>query len=160
MALSTFGVVHGDIKASKFPSLADFSSTTKPTSTTVGSFVNRAAADLVGGLAIKGVTAADIDSSGEPAAYAWCQNYVIIGAAIMVVEAQAGAGAVPEWWTKELESLRTSLEEYGYLALGDAPAPSQSVDGPRSHGLEHGLDTGDVDDISDLIPKFRRNDVL
>ena len=70
MALSTFGVVHGDIKASKFPSLADFSSTTKPTSTTVGSFVNRAAADLVGRLAIKGVTAADIDSSGEPAASA------------------------------------------------------------------------------------------
>jgi hypothetical protein len=76
------------------------------------------------------------------------------------MQAFAGAGAVPKEWRAELEMYYETLEKLGYIALGDAPSPGDEANGPRSHISEHDLDTGDEDLISDVIPKFRRDDYL
>lgn len=163
MAVPVFGLTHTDVRSAYFPSLAAFGASTKPTSTEVGNFIERASADLFGRLVVEGVTPATISTDAGvtyPAAYEWSQDYILLGAAIRTITAQAGAGAVPKAWREELDSMRTRLDDFGYLALGDAPAPSVQSEGPRSHGLEHSLDTGDVDDMSDLIPPFRKSDLL
>jgi hypothetical protein len=160
MALSLFGITYSNVRAHFFPSLADFSGSTKPTSTAVGEMIDSAAADLNGRLAAVGVTAADLDSSGEPAAYAWCKDYVRLASAIRVCEALTGAGQVPKFWREELKAKQDALEKYGHTVLGDAPTPDQLSAGPRSHLTNHDLDTGEETLISDAIPRFRRDDEL
>ncbi len=163
MALSIFGVTSSLVRASYFADLADFAGGTTPTSTSVGNMINRAAADLVGRLAAKSVTAATISvdaGSTYPAAFAWCAGYIELGAAIRVAREMYGAGQVPTDWTKELNELRAALEKYGYLILGDAPAPSEQADGPRDWISHHSLDTGEDTDRSEAIPRFRRDDEL
>lgn len=160
MALALFGITHSDVRAHFFPSRAAFDGSSKPTSTAVGQMIDAAAAELAGRLAAQSVTASELDSSGEPNAYAWCQDYVRLGAAIRVMEAMAGAGAVPKFWRDELTAKQTALEKYGSVILGDAPTPSEPSQGPRSHIGNHDLDTGDEDLISDVVPRFRRSDAL
>lgn len=163
MPVPVFAQTHTTVHDHFFPSLAAFSGSTKPTSTIVGEMVTAEAARLYGALAAVSVSASTISTDAGttyPAAYAWCQDTVRLGAAIRVMQAIAGAGAVPKAWTEELEKRYKLLEEKGYLALGDAPSPSESVSGPRSHVTVHDLDTGDEADMSTAEPKFRRDDSL
>jgi hypothetical protein len=163
MSVSTFGVTYTTVQTHFFPSLAVFSGSTKPTSTTVTDMVTLEAARLTGALRAAGITAATIsDDAGTtyPAAYAWCQDAITWGTAIRVMRAISGEGAVPTRWHETLKEMYEALAEKGWVVLGDAPAPSQSITGPRSHISNHSLDTGDTADISDMVPRFRRDDEL
>jgi hypothetical protein len=155
-----FGVTYTTVHDHYFPSRTDFSGSTKPTSTVVADMVNAAGADLTGRLTAAGVSAAGLTSS-TAAYYYWCADYVRLATAIRVMEAMAGAGAVPEFWRNELNLKRYDLSTNGAAALGDATAPSDGGGaGPRSHVTAHSLDTGDEADISDAVPRFRRSDQL
>lgn len=163
MAVSTFGVTAGDIHDHYFPSAAAFSTSTKPTAATVAVMIQEEGADLSGALAAEGISASALSTDAGatyPNAYAWCQDALRLGAAIRVMTAYAGAGAVPELWKSWLDDKYTALEQRGYLELGDAPAPAQLSDGPRWHGQNHNLDTGDDSALSTLIPKFTMDDKL
>jgi hypothetical protein len=163
MAVATFGVGAADVRDEYFPSLAVFSASTKPSSGAVLKFIQGEGAKLYGALAAKGVSASTIISdagSSYPNAYAWCQATVSLGAAIRVMQAIAGFGAVPSAWFDLLKQRYESLSQMGYLALGDAPGPEDVANGPRSHISNHDLDTGDEDLISTVVPKFRRDDKL
>lgn len=163
MALPTFAVTHSGVHDHYFPGWNVFGAGTVPTSTTVGEMVTAEAGRVFGALLNEGISAATIsDDLGVtyPAAYAQCQSAIRLGAAIRVMQAVSGAGAVPEHWRTELEAFYKRLDELGYLALGDAPAPAQNSDGPRWHGQNHDLDTGDDTLLSSLEPKFRRDDEL
>jgi len=163
MTVPVFGINAASIRSHYFPSLAAFSVSTKPTDTTVGEMIDREAGRLVGALKAVSVVASTISADAGatyPSAYAWCQDTIAIGAAIRVMRAISGEGAVPSLWREAIEAKYKYLAEKGWVVLGDAPQPSQSVTGPRTHIGNHALDTGDESDISDVVPRFRRSDAL
>lgn len=161
MPVSIFSIEHADISAHYFPSRTAFGAGTKPTATAVGEMIDAEAARLAGALAVKGMSASTISTDAGttyPAAYEWCRDTIRLGAAIRVLFAVSGAGPVYAAWKKDLEARYQLVLDFGHSALGDAPAPSQLS--PRSHVSEHGLDRGDLDLLSDVIPAFRKNDVM
>jgi hypothetical protein len=163
MSVSVFAITHVEVRGHFFPSLAAFGSGTKPTSAYVAQMIDAAAARLAGSLKAEGVTASTISAdlgATYPNAYALCQGVIRMDAAIRVMEAVAGAGAVPTFWRAEVDDFYKRLDERGYVALADAPAPSQQSDGPRWHGGRADLDLGDDSDLADLVPKFRRDDEM
>lgn len=160
MAIALFGLTHTSVRDHFFPARAAFSASTKPTSSAVGEMIDGAAAELAGLLAAQNITASDLDSTNEPNAYAWCQDFVRLRAAIRVQESIAGAGSVPQFWRDEITNKTTMLEKYGSTLLIDVAQPTAPTRGPRSHVTNHDLDTGDEDLISDAVPRFRRDDVL
>ena len=163
MAVPVFGLAHSDIRAHYFPTLAAFGTSTTPTATAVGEMITDAAAVLGGRLARRGlsVSALSADAGATyPLAYAWCRKFIRTMAGVGAYRALMGGGAVPDAWALELARMERELEEFGLSALGDAPAPAQDAQGPRSHIANHSLDTGDSQDISDAIPRFRKSDAL
>lgn len=161
MSIEKFGVTPTTIKEHFFPSRSAFSTTTSPTEESVFEMVYAAAAELTGKLSAAGVTASSLTVISTPAAYSWCADYVRLASAIRVMEAIAGAGAVPVFWRQELKDKRDDLREQGALALGDASVPSDGGGaGPRDHISTHSIDTGSTADISDAIARFRRDDEL
>lgn len=163
MAVATFAVVHGDVQAHYFPQLAAFGAATDPTSTAVGQMISAEAAVLAGRLAAQSVSASVLSADAGATysnAYAWCQDTIRLGAALRVSWAMAGGNPSAEAWEKELEQRYADLAKHGYVILGDAPEPSEEPNGPRWHVGNHSLDTGEDDDISDAIPRFRRDDEL
>jgi hypothetical protein len=163
MAIPVFGLTHTSVHDHYFPSLVAFSASTKPTATIVGEMITNVAAELIGRLAAVHVTGATISTDAGatyPSAYAWCATYIRQGAAIAVMEAIAGAGAVPEAWQKVQDQRNKDLKEFGYLILGDAPAPSEQASGPRSHGTHNNLTADSSEDMSSMVPIFRRSDKL
>jgi hypothetical protein len=161
MAISTFGVTYSAVQAHHFPQLSNFSTTSNPKATTVTEMISASAATLAGKLRAEGLTPSAIEAVTSSEGYAWCAEAVRLGAAIRVLPAMTGVDpAVAKAWQATLDAKWEALAALGYLALGDASAPSQEADGPRSHISNHGLDTGDTADVSDVIPTFRRSDVL
>lgn len=163
MALSLFGVTYSTVRAHHFPQLSNFSVNSHPTLTTVGEMVDASAAELAGRLRSKGINPATISAASAtyPEAYAWCADATRMGAAARAYRAMSGQDPeVARALEARLEALWRQLDEYGYLALGDAPAPSEEVNGPRTHISSLSLDTGDELDASDVVPTFRRSDAL
>lgn len=161
MPVPVFGVTHAAIRSHYFPSRNAFDANSKPTATAVGEMIDAEAARLSGALSAIDVSASTISTdagSTYPSAYAWCQDTIRLGAAIRVMFAIAGAGSVPDFWVEQLEARYTALAEFGFSVLGDAPRPDQL--GPRSHVSEHDLDRGDLDLLSDVIPRFRKSDEM
>ncbi len=162
MAILVYGVTAAKLRAHHFPQQAgEFSTTTKPTAITVGETIDDAGADLAGKLRAKGIDPAAIVSASTPEAYAWCARTVRLAAAIETLGAMTGQDpAVGKKWATELRARLDDLDARGYLALGDAAAPAQQANGPRWHGATYELSTGDVADVSTLVPRFRRDDQL
>ncbi len=161
MAITVFGVVHGSIRDHHFPQQQQsFGATSKPTATVVGEMIDASAAVLAGKLRAESITPSSITTTYAEA-YAWCAEAVRIGAAIRAFPAMTGQDPeVLKAWRATLDAKWADLDERGYLALGDAPAPTVPADGPTTHINEHSLDTGDTADISSVIPRFRRDDQL
>lgn len=165
MSIPVFGVTAAKVRARHFPQLpSEFSTTSSPTAVTVGEAIDDAGSELVGKLLAKGVVASTINAAPAtyPESYAWCAKTVRLIAAIDILGGMTGQDpAIGKKWATELKQRFLDLDERGYLALGsDAPAPAQEANGPRWHGASLGLDLGDADDASDLIPTFTRNDEL
>lgn len=156
--MNTFGVTSASVAAHYFPTIEAFGASTQPTTATVLEMITAVAAEVNGRLSAAGVTPSGITLAGTPAAYAWCQDVTRLGAALRATWAMAGENPSADAWEKSLAARFESLEELGYLVLGDAPAPSTNPNGPASP--ISGLDLGDSDLISSLIPNFRRDDKL
>lgn len=164
MAIQDFGVTAAAISANHFPSLT-FSTASQPTAVTVLEKIKDAAADLAGRLSIEGLSAATLDDDDEnptyPNAYRWCARYIRLHAAIGTLQASATADPeVLKAWREELREMRRSLDDYGHVALGDAPAPTTSGNGPYTHIDRHSLETSDSNDVSSVLPTFRKDDLL
>lgn len=163
MAVPIFAITQTQVHDHYFPSLAAFGTGTVPTTATVLEMINSAAAVIGGRLARRGLPPATVSADAGatyPLAYAWVQRYIRLHSAIAAYQAMAGGGTVPENWKLEIAGMERELEDLGLDCLGDAPAPAQDSDGPRTHIQNHGLDTGDDLDISDAIPPFRMGDKL
>lgn len=162
MPITLFGITATKVRDHHFPQIGAFSTATKPTATAVGEMIDEAAADLAGALSQQGLSAADLTQNAYPAAYAWCAKTVRLAAAIAVMRGSSTANPeVAKAWEKELRERYKELEDKGYLALGDAPAPAaDEANFVITHLGRHGLDTGDEDNISELEPVFRRDDQI
>lgn len=155
-----FSVTTQMVRSHYFPTLADFSDSTTPTDETVLEMITSESAECIGRLAAAGITATALDASTTPAAYAWCQDTIRLGAAIRAAGGMAGFNKTVGNWQSQRDARYKLLEKLGYLILGDAPAPAQNSNGPQSHIANHSLDTGDDSLISTVIPAFRRDDQL
>lgn len=163
MALQTFGVTAAKVAAHHFPQLSGgFSANSSPTTTTVGEMIDAEAARLAGKLRAKAVTPSTVDNSSTyPEAYNWCADTIRLGAAVRAARAMVGQNpAVVDAWEKELAARYADLTKHGYIALGDAPEPSESATGPRTHIDELSLTTGTSDTtlVSSAEPTFRIKD--
>ena len=161
MAITLFSVVAESVRTHHFPQQTQaFSTTSRPTSAAVLEMIDASAAELAGRIRTAGITPSTITGT-YPEAFAWCAECVRLGSAIRVIAAMTGQDpAVKKAWEAKLAEKWALLAERGYLALGDAPAPTAVSGGPLSHISSHSLDTGDADDMSDVIPTFRRSDSL
>jgi hypothetical protein len=163
MAISVFGVTHTKVHDHHFPQVAAFSTASKPTATIVGEMVDEEAAKCAGALRAEGIEPATISAAQAtyPEAYAWCAETIKLGAALRAIGAMSGQNPeIAKTWKLALDERYEDLDARGWVALGDAPAPSQDANGPRTFIDSLSLDTGDTDDDSDLEPTFRRSDSL
>jgi hypothetical protein len=162
MAISTFGVTYTSVRAHHFPQMAgNFSTASNPTAATVTEMIAGEAAYLTGKLAAEGLTAATIEAATSSAAYAWCADAVRLGAAVRAIRAMSGQDPkVAEAWAAELKARYKELSAQGGVVFGDAALPDEDPNGPRDWISAHGLDTGEEADISDAVPRFRRDDQL
>lgn len=156
--MNVFGVTSASVAAHYFPTLEAFSGSTVPTTAIVLEMITAIAAEVNGRLSAAGVVPSGITLAATPAAYAWCQDTVRLGAAVRATWAMAGVPPSAESWERSLAARYASLATLGYLVLGDAPAPATNPNGPSSPALD--LDVGSSLDTSDLIPFFRRSDKL
>jgi hypothetical protein len=164
MALYTYGVAASDVRKHHFPNGADFSDTSNPTVTTVTEKIADAAGELAGRLLKEAIDPSVINAGG--ATYA---PYVVLRKVLRKMVAVEVGPAMNEEskrldkWSKELKDFFFQLEEDAATALGDDTLTSSSSEasGPTDHIDEYGLDIGDPStDASDVIPPFRKNDVL
>lgn len=167
MTIRVFGVTATTVRQDQFPQWSgEFSASTNPTSTTVGRWIDEAAAELAGVLRLKASSADAVyalGSSTEP--YVWCRQTLTLGVAARV--AKVATGATPDI-AKDLqaqfERRLKLLEEHGVEMLGPGITVSDSTDepqGPTSHIDDLDLDVGeDLGLESDLIPVLRRSDQL
>lgn len=162
MSVSTFGVTAEMVRASFFPHLDAFGTATSPTATTVAREINWCAAELNGRLKTKDITPSAIADTAS-AAYYWCQQTVALMVAVALLRVMSGADPdVAKAWMALRDDRLTKLEQQGVAALGDGASTTGSSEalGPTDHISELGLDVGDADDASDVIPALRRGDML
>lgn len=161
MAVIVFGVTYTTVRNHHFPQLSDFSASSNPTSTTVTEMVAAAGAELAGYLVAEGLTPSSLDDDTGTDAYAWCAETVRIGAAFRAARAMTSQDPeVVRAWEDDYRERLKRLDELGATALGSSASGGEEPNGPRTHIDHHDLDTGDTDDISDVIPRFRRSDML
>jgi len=160
MALTLFGVTADKVRLHYFPQNDEFSANTTPSATTVGEFIDQEAGRIAGALLIKGITAADIVSP-SPAYYA-CAAQLEMMVALRTLGVMSGQNPeLAKAWQARIGDWFARLDRDGYLILGDATLqPQSNPDGPTTHILVYGLDTGEISDASRLVPRLRRDDEL
>ncbi len=160
MANPTYSVVYTDIAAEFFPQVANgFHAQSTPTSTTVTTIIAQAAAELNGVLAEIDITASGIDVSGEPQAFAWCQETVKLGAAYRVARALGSSDTpVAKAWEKSCNARLAALKANPGI-LADATQPTNPTMGLRSFTRALSLETPDSTEYTDnVVPTFRMDD--
>lgn len=161
MAITTFGVTAADVQSTYFPQLGAFTAASNPTALSVARYVNEEAATLMGALAQEGLAAAALVEATYPAAFMWCAETVRLGVACKAYSVMSQRNPeILKDWRAELKARYKRLDEYGYIALGDAPAPAEEANGPRTHIGELNLTTAEDDLSSDAVPSFRKSDLL
>lgn len=144
MAYSAFSVTATLLQSDVFPTYPAFSATTQPTSTAVGTIIQRRAALVCGYVDALGLDASAIDSTGEPLSFYFLQRLVLVGSAIDVAAAftgkSRGDGLVGTWrqeWNDGIKRLADVRQ--AKVALVDAFSTSR----PgyiRTH-IQHGSQT-------------------
>jgi hypothetical protein len=163
MSIRTFGVTHTIVRGRYFPQLGAFTQNSNPSLTRVTEAISDAAADLAGKLAMEGLDAGALEDGilSYPNAYAWCAKTIRLATAIELLPVMSHQDPeVVKAWRVELKDRYKALDDFGYVALGDAPAPSTPSNGPITHINRNDLELSDSDDMSSVIPTFRRDDVL
>lgn len=163
MAVTTFGVTAATVRSNRFPHLAgSYGTDTAPSSTAVATFINRAAARLEGKLLLESITASAISDTAS-AAYYWCQETLELMVAIRIAEVATGSdNGLLQVWRNEVEARFKELDVGGVAALGAGATSTSSSDpdGPTSHVSEYSLEVDEADNMSTVVPRLRRDDLL
>lgn len=162
MSIATFGVTAAAVKQHHLPQLADFSANSSPSSTTVGTMISDAAAEVGGVLVRIGVDPADLTADTIP--YQRCAGAVRLGAAAAALRAstQANPDGVREL-QRLFEKFLKDLEAGGAAWLGDESLDGSDAGpgGPSTHVSRLNLTVDDeADNASSVAPTLRMSDEL
>lgn len=162
MAVSIFGVTAASVASIHFPQwVGGFNANTKPTSTSVGTQIDRFGARINAALYAENITASSIVA--DTAAYLMCAEQLTRMTAVWVLEVSTQQN--PELAKKlqaELDAWFTGLSGGGATFLGDDSLASSGPDpdGPTSHVTQYDLETDVAADMSTTVPRLRRDDEL
>jgi len=162
MATSTFGVTAESVRRHHFPAFDSFSTTSNPTSVTVGEVIDEEAARLAGWLALEEIDASAI-TDVTSAAYLQCARIVRLLSATRLVGSMTGLD--PELvraWRADIADWKKGLDEGGaeFLGGGAASTGTSDPDGPTSHINQFSLTQDTADKMSEVVPRLRRDDAL
>lgn len=156
---NVYGVTSGVLQTRYFPAIEPWSSTTTPSSTTIDNLISDVSISLDAVLLSHGIASVDIDSVGEPVAYGWLKDTLLLGAAARVGASGLIGGAVPESikdYRAEFEARLKSLREDPDVWIPDAVS-GETGSQVRSHVTELDL-TNEREAVTDNSPIFSVND--
>ena len=165
MALNTFGVTATSVMDDNYPSSPSLSATSAPTAARVTEWINQEAAGIAGRLLVSDVDPSTTSIVAGTPGYYWCAKLLTNLVAVRVARVATGANAeVAATWQKEAEADFERLSTTGATALGDpaliAGSGNSPSNGPYTHISINQL-TQDVSaNMSDVVPQFRRSDIL
>lgn len=164
MALVSFGVTAGTVRAQMFPHWGDFSANSSPTSTTVSDIITEESGDLAALLYREDVSAQTVyDLGATEAPYQWCAKTLRLMVALRILRASTQQEPqLAEAFKAELAERLKLLAAEGATALGNSSLQSgtSDPDGPTSHISVYGLEVDDSEDMSTTVPRLRRDDAL
>jgi len=162
MAIQTFGVVAADVAAiigDIMPSGVDAYG--KPTTTNVGTFIDRAAARVAGAVRAAGGSPAAVAASTASEAYANLAALVALGAARDTLQARVGSEdpAVAEL-TRRFDQELTILSNDPQQILADLYSTDTNGGVATSHIEEAHFTDTTADESQSAAPTFRVSDEL
>lgn len=162
MAIADFDVTAALVRADYFPQLNDFTADSNPTAVSVARYINQEGGALGAALRKESQTPSSIDADTTTEAFAWCQRTLELMVAIRCLETmtQQNPELLKEW-RAELKARLAALAEDAVGTLGGGSTnPATQPDGPTTHINNLNLDVGDTSLASDVIPPFRKSDLL
>lgn len=163
MTINTFGIDVASVFQDHFPTWDAPSASSSPNSTRVDEWISQESAVIAGHLLNADVNPDEIDASS--AAYYWCAKVVRQLVAVRVARVLSGANpALAEAWAKDAADSLAMLATQGAGAMGDPALEPDGGDspnnGPFSHISVNRLTQDAAEDMSDVVPQFRRSDIL
>jgi hypothetical protein len=146
---NVYAVTHDTVREEFFPGVATFATGTRPTATTATRIIARVSASIDAALLSVGIASADIDSVGEPVAYAWLADTLSLGVAARL----AGVGSLGveadavKRWADEFEARLAKIRENPEAVVPDAVATGVGSASVRSHVARYGLTDDDAADM-------------
>lgn len=165
MSLNTFGVTAVTVFNDNFPSFDDPSATSVPAALRITEWINQEAAGLAGRLIVADVDPSTTSITAGTPGYYWCAKLLTNLVAVRVARVATGANAeIAAVWQKEADADFERLRTTGSTALGDPALIPDSGDspsgGPLTHISVHRLTQDTTAAMSDVVPQFRRSDIL
>lgn len=160
MAVNEFGVTQQTVAQIHFPMWPAFSTSSKPTSTIVGTMITESAGVLAAKLYAETITTITDSAS---AAYLMCSEQLRRMVALKVLKASTQQDPeLAKALQAEIDAWFAGLASGGGTFLGNEALQTgdSDPDGPTSHISEFGLTTDDADDMSTTVPRLRRDDSL
>lgn len=161
--LNTFSVTAETVMADCFPTSNPLDSLSTPTEETCERWIEQASADLAGRLLNADVPTSSIavDSIGEM----WCARIVTLMVGVRLARVLSGMnGDAVKAFQDEIDAAMMRLKSEGASALGDPDLVPDNGDapsnGPISHISRNRLEQDTADNMSSVVPQFRRSDIL
>lgn len=160
--ISLFGLNADSVRAHHFPNMDAWTSSSRPSSTTVTEVLNEEAGRLAGYLNAQNIDASSITDATSPA-YLSCRKQLRMMVALVIARDMTGtAPQLAEKWEENTTAWLDALREKGATALGGGAVASgtSDPDGPTSHFSVYSLAGDDAADMSSTIPALRKDDEL
>lgn len=162
MTIATFGVTAAIIQTDYFSQLGGFSTETNPSAVSIARYIQQKGAELGGKLRAESQVPATIELDSTTEAYLWCQETLCLQVALRIAQdMMQSPPPLAKAWQEQLDARFTALASNAVGTLGDGAAtPTEEPDGPTTHIDDLSLDMGDAADSSNVIPPFRKSDLL
>lgn len=162
-ALNTFSVTAETVMADCFPTSNPLDDLSRPTEETCERWIEQAASDLAGRLLGADISPDSIEA--ESIAESWCANIVTLMVGIRLARVLTGMnGDATKAWADEVKDALERLRTQGAAALGDTglvpDAGDSPSNGPTSHISKNQLEQDTAENMSSVVPQFRRSDIL
>lgn len=160
MAVNEFGVTQQTVASIHFPMWPAFSTSSKPTSTIVGTMITESAGVLAAKLYGESITTITDTAS---AAYLMCSEQLRRMVALKVLKASTQQDPeLAKSLLSEIDAWFAGLSAGAGTFLGDSTLQTSASppDGPTSHISEYDLETDVAENMSTVVPRLRRDDAL
>lgn len=162
MSANDFGLTADSVRRHYFPNHDEWSSKSRPSTTTVAEIISEEAAHMAGALALELVDASAITT--DSAAYKACLRILRLQVAAKLARIIPGVDSdLAQRWDESIATWYEKLDEGGASLLGDGASATgtSDADGPTSHVSVYGLNSDVGADMSDPVAgKLRMDDEM